>query len=60
MPFSNNLDSSRHLIISMISLISLFEIISVVTPDPNIFLWVAASVADSAAVNLNGIKNPFS
>ena len=25
-------------------------------PDPNIFLWIAASVADAAAVNHNGIK----
>ena len=40
----------------MISFISSFEIINVVTPDPNIFLWIAASVADAAAVNPNGIK----
>ena len=38
----------------MISFISWFEIIKVVVPDPNIFLWIAASVAD--AVNPNGIK----
>ena len=25
-------------------------------PDPNIFLWTAASVADAAAVNHNGTK----
>ena len=25
-------------------------------PDPNIFLWKAAAVADTAAVNPNGIK----
>ena len=25
-------------------------------PDPNTFLWIAVSVADSAAVNPNGIK----
>ena len=25
-------------------------------PDPNIFLWIAASVADAAAVNPNGNK----
>ena len=24
--------------------------------DPNIFLWIAASVADTTAFNLNGIK----
>ena len=27
-----------------------------VLPDPNIFLWIAASVADAAVLNLNGIK----
>ena len=25
-------------------------------PDPNIFLWIAASVADAGSVNPNGIK----
>ena len=40
----------------VISFISSFEIIAVVTPDPNIFLWIAASAADVAAVNSNGIK----
>ena len=40
----------------MISFISSFEIITVVAPDPNIFLWIAASVADAAAVNPNCIK----
>ena len=37
----------------MILFISSFKIINVVVPDPNIFLWIAASVA---AVNPNGIK----
>ena len=50
-----NPDSSRDLIIFMISFISLFEIINIVLPDSNIFLWIIASVAD-AAVNPNGIK----
>ena len=40
----------------MISYICSSEIIKVVNPDPNIFLWIAASVADSAAVNSNSIK----
>ena len=40
----------------MISLISSLEIISVVKLDPNIFLWIAASVANAAAVNPNGSK----
>ena len=38
----------------MISFISSFAIISVVIPDPNIFLWIAASAADG--INTNGIK----
>ena len=38
------------------SSISLFDIISVVFPDPNIFLCIPASAADAAAVNLKGIK----
>ena len=36
--------------------ISSFEIFSVVIPDPNIFAWIAVSVADAAPVNPNGIK----
>ena len=38
------------------SSISLFDIISVVFPDPKIFLRILASVADAAAVNPKGIK----
>ena len=40
----------------MILLIFSFEIINVVTPDSNIFLWIAGSVADAALVNPNCIK----
>ena len=40
----------------MISSISSLEIIKVLNPDPNIFLWIAASVAYTAAVNPNGFK----
>ena len=40
----------------MISFISSLGIINVVVPDTNIFLWTAASVADAAGVNPNGIK----
>ena len=40
----------------MISSISSFEIINVVNPDSNTFLRQAASVANAAAVNPNGIK----
>ena len=38
------------------SFISSLEVINVIAPDPNIFLWIATSVADLAAVNTNGIK----
>ena len=55
-PFINNPDSSRELTIFIISLISSLEIFSVVKPDLNIFLWIAVSVVDAAAVNPNGIK----
>ena len=40
----------------MASSISSLEIIKVVNPALKIFLWIAASVADAAAVNPNGIK----
>ena len=40
----------------MISFISSFKIINVVVPYLNNFFWIAAYVADAAAVNLNGIK----
>ena len=55
-PFINKPESSRDLTIFMISSISLLEIIKVVKPDPNIFLWIGASVVDAAAINLNNIK----
>ena len=48
--------SSEMKIIFMKSFISSFEFINVLTPDPNIFLWIVTSAADAAAVNLNGIK----
>ena len=40
----------------MISFIYSLEIISIVKPDPNIFLWMAASVAYAVTINPNGIK----
>ena len=40
----------------MISLISLLGIINLVLRVTNIFLWIAVSVVDAAAVNPNGIK----
>ena len=36
--------------------ISLFDIISVVVPEPKILLCIPASAADAAAVNPNGVK----
>ena len=39
-----------------ISFISSFQIINVVLPDRDIFLCIAALVADGAAVNRNDIK----
>ena len=54
MPCINKPDSPSDLTIFIISFISSLEIINVVLPDPNIFLWIAASIA--AAVNPNGIK----
>ena len=40
----------------MISFISSLKFINVDVPNPNIFLWIVASVADTNAVNPNGIK----
>ena len=47
----NKPDSWTDLAIFVISCISSLEAINVVPPDPNIFLWIAASVADAAAIN---------
>ena len=40
----------------MISFLSSLEISKVVAPAPSIFLWIAASVTDAAAVNSNIIE----
>ena len=56
MSFINKPDSSSDLTILIISPVSSFKIVSVGKPDPNIFLWIAASVAAAAAVNPNAIK----
>ena len=56
-PFINKPDSSKDFIIFMISFISPSEIIKFIAPDPNIFLWIAGSVAaTAAAVNSNDTK----
>ena len=53
--FSKILEPSRAWIIFIISVISSFEIIKVVFPEPNIFLCIPAS-AYAAAVNPKEIK----
>ena len=40
----------------MISFISSLQIIRAIVSEPNIFLLIAASVADAAAVSRNGLK----
>ena len=40
----------------MISFIPWIEVINFAIHDPNIFFWLVASVADSVAFDLNGIK----
>ena len=54
--FSKILKSSRAWTIFIISVISSFEIIKVVVPDPNIVLGTAASAADAASLNPKRIK----
>ena len=44
----------------IISFISSFEIIKGVVPEPCIFLWIPASIAEVAAVIPNGAKKIFS
>ena len=58
-PFNNNPESSRDFTILIRSFMYLFDIISVVFPDPNIFLCIPASAADAAAVNPKGINTLF-
>ena len=58
MPFNEILESSRTWKIFIMSSISLFEIISAVVPEPCIFFWIPASIADAAAFP-NGAKNVF-
>ena len=52
--FINKPESSSDLEIFVISFVSSFPFIDAFVPDPNIFLWIGASLAD--AVNTNGIK----
>ena len=59
-PFFNKPDSLSDLTIFMITFICSFEITTVVVPDPNIFLWIAASAAAAAAVKPNFYRNASS
>ena len=54
--FNNKLESLRDLTIFMISFKSSSKNIDVVALDPQIFLWVAASVEDAVAVDSKGTK----
>ena len=40
----------------MISFVSSFQITNDVVPDLKLFFWIAASVAEAAAVNPSGTK----
>ena len=66
-PFNKILESSRAWTIFIMSFISLFEIIKVVVhgaedkgrPEPCIFFWIPASIAEAAAVIPNRAKTFF-
>ena len=55
-PFSKILESSRAWIIFIMSFISSFEIIKVVVPEPSIFFWISAPIAEAAPVIPNKAK----
>ena len=55
-PFNNNSESSRDFTILVRSFMSLFDLISAVFPDHNIFLCIRASAAAAAAVSRKGIN----
>ena len=38
------------------SLISSFDVISIVIPDPKMFFWIAASVPDTVGIKPYGVK----
>ena len=55
-PFRKMLESSRAWTIFITSLISLFEIMKLVVPEPCIFYWILASIAEADAVISNGAE----
>ena len=56
-PFNIKLDSSKDLIILIMSSISSFDIIRVGVPESKTFSCIPASVADTVAVNPSAIKH---
>ena len=58
-PFNEMLESLRAWSIFIMSFISSFEIIKVVTPDACIFFWIPASITGAAAVIPNAAKILF-
>ena len=54
--FNKIFESLRAYTIFKMPFISSFEIIKVVVPEPCIFFWVSASIAEAAAVIPNGTK----
>lgn len=55
-PSVNRFNSLRGSTIFMITLISLFEILSVLMSDSYIFFWIAVCVAATTAVYFDGVK----
>ena len=55
-PVNKILESSRAWTIFIMSFISSFKIIEVVVPEPCIFFWIPASIAEGPAVIPNGAK----
>ena len=58
-PLSKLLEPSRASTIFIMSFISLFEIVKVVIPEPCIFFWITASIAEAAAVIPKGANILF-
>ena len=54
--FNKILESSRDWTIFIMPFISSYEIVKVTTPEPCIFFWVPASIAEAAAVVPSGAK----
>ena len=55
-PFNKILECSKGWTVFILSFIYFFQIIKVVAPEPCIFFWIPASIADAGAVICNGAK----